>query len=181
MAATELHGVHLDETHTTMQIPHRRLERHSGMRWYVAEMPEGDLVIHEWSPRDGGGYGCDLVTFLLDDGSYETVRGPYSCSDIFDAGGRRLKALEQEGFVVRGPAFRIVVGRNLSCCSRGNREVLFEESALACGGLALRLAHATARTLPEDYEVLVRYRNSDRVLRPDDVKEILREAERHHG
>lgn len=179
MAATEQHGVYLDRDHTTMQIPHRRLDRPSGVRWYVATMPECDLVIHEWSPGDQGGYGGDEITFMLEDGSYETVRGPYCCSDIFDPGGRRLEQLAQEGFVFQGPAFRITVGRNVSWYCRGPKEVIFEEPALACGELALRLAHATARTLPDDYEVRVDYRNSGRVLRPDDVKEILRAAERN--
>lgn len=173
----EPHGVYLDENLTTMQVPHRRIDRSGGCCWYVATMPEGDQIIHEWSPRDCGGYGGDWITFLMEDGTHETIRGPYSCSDAFDHG--RLESLKQYGYAVAGPAFRIVVGRNLWCYAKGPKEVLFEEPRLACGDLAIRLAHATARSLPDDYEVVVRYRNSDRFLRHGDVKEILREAERH--
>lgn len=177
-ANKEPHGVYLDENLTTMQVPHRRIDRSGGCCWYVAAMPEGDQIIHEWSPRDCGGYGGDWVTFLMEDGNLETVQGPYSCSDAFDHG--RLKSLKQYGYAVAGPAFRIVVGRNINgFFPKGPREVLFEEPRRACGDLAIRLAHATARTLPVDYEVVVRYRGSDRMLRPDDVQAILREAE--HG
>lgn len=175
-ANKEPHGVYLDENLTTMQVPHKRLDRPGGVRWYVATMPEGDLIIHEWSPRDRGGYYGDEISFLMEDGTVESVAGPYSCSQ---PGDRRFAELRAEGFVVPEPAFRLVVGRNLFAYSGGPAEVAFEEPARSCGDLALRLAHATARTLPRNYEVAIHYRGLTRYLRPDDVQAILREAEGH--
>jgi hypothetical protein len=171
------HGVGLSENLTTMDIPHKRIQ-HGGKVYFVGVFPEGDLAIHEWSPTYQKGYGGSLVTFLLDDGTTETVRGPFSCGDIFDQG---RSGILKNGYGITGkpPACKITVGRNLWGHAVYGRkaEMMFQESALRCDSFMGRLREAVNRPLPVDYEVRVEYRNSARVLRKEEVAELLDKPE----
>lgn len=85
----QLHGVYIDtETNprlTTMDIPHRVVQ-HAGSTFFIGRYPEGDYCIHEWSSYNQQGYGNSDVTFLLEDGTFRTVHGPFSCAGVFDHG-----------------------------------------------------------------------------------------------
>jgi len=173
----KLHGIALSENLTTMDVPHKRIE-HGGKVYFVGVFPEGDLAIHEWSPTYQEGYGGSLVTFLLDDGTFQTVRGPFSCGDIFDNGRSNLLR-DRYGIEGQPPAFKIAVGRNLWSYHVYGRpaEVLFQEPAMQCGSFLSRLREAVNRPLPADYDVRIEYRNSARVLRREEVAEYMQERE----
>lgn len=177
----QLHGVHLDATHTTMDLPHKRLEI-GGNVYYVATYPDGDLAIHEWSPFDRQGYGGSFVTFLLEDGSFETVRGPYHGGDIFDFGKEALVA--KHGITGKPSASRIVIEQDGPYGKP--KAIYWQEDRMSCEPIGPRLKAALDRELPADRVVKLVYRNSIRHLTPyslrdgsmcDPLAELLRGAE----
>jgi hypothetical protein len=171
-----LHGVYLDPEAkiSTMDIPHHKIKRGADT-WYVAKMPEGDYIIHEHLPRYQQGYGGSMVTFLLDDGTYETVKGPFSRAGAFDHGA--LDELAKHGFKHNGQAFKLIVGTGLWPYSGGDRNVVHEEPELAVGRYKERLAALIDRALPDGWEVELRTRCGGRYLRQSEVYEELKPKE----
>ncbi len=176
MTIQPLHGVMIGEKLTTMDVPHKRFD-HSGKRYYVATYPEGDLVIHEWSPTDNQGYGGSQITFLMEDGSFETVRGPYHGGDIFDFGREEIAA--RHGITGKPSAFRISI---VSRKDFWNCEIYWQEPALSCEPMKPRLEAAVATGIPEGHVVRIDYRNSSYYMTPyrlsdgtmcDPLKEVL--------
>jgi hypothetical protein len=168
-----MHGVKLGD-YTTMTLPHKRLEL-GGKVYFVATFPEGDLSVHEWLPSYQEGYGASRVTFLLEDGSYETVKGPFSCNDFFDHG--RAKMLKERfGLEAKPTACRIRAGLNLSsysCLRRGPREVHAEELALSCDPLKPRVQRLLEQgaALSDQWEF--EYRGGSHFPQRDTLEEIL--------
>jgi hypothetical protein len=156
-----------------MTLPHKRLEL-GGKVYFVATFPEGDLSVHEWRPGFGG-YGNSEVTFLLDDGSFQTVRGPYSCNDLFDFG--RAKMLKERfGLEAKPAACRIRAGLNLSpysCLRKGPQEIHAEETGLSCDPLKPRIERLLSQgaSLSDEWELV--YRNGSHFPQRDTLEEIL--------
>ena len=70
---------------TTMNTPHRVVRAASGDDveneiYFIAQLPLGSYVVHCWSSNDASGYCGSELTFLTEDGSFETVKGPYEMS-----------------------------------------------------------------------------------------------------
>jgi hypothetical protein len=168
-----MHGVRLDDTHTTMTLPHKRLEL-GGKVYFVATFPEGDLSVHEWKAGFQG-YGNSEVTFLLEDGSFETVRGPHGCNDLFDFG--RAKLLKKRfGLEAKPTACRIRAGLNLSgyaCFRDGPREVHAEEDGLSCDPLKPRVERLVSEgaSLSDQWEF--EYRGGSHFPQREAIEEIL--------
>lgn len=118
---------------TTVSVPHKKV-RHSGNTYYIAQYPEGDYAIHVDYGR-GGGYGDSNVGFLLEDGTIEIVRGPFSTAGLFDFGTAE-KMAEVTGIPgIAATATRLTVGKNLrSYCTPGtNEEIVYEEEKFQLG------------------------------------------------
>lgn len=169
-----MNGVKIGDD-TTMTLPHKRLEL-GGKVYFVATFPEGDLAIHEWNPRYQQGYGGSKVGFLLEDGTFEEVKGPFDCGDIFDH-GRSAKISEILGIEAKPAASRIIVGKHLETWApTGTREVCFEETALSCEPLAPRLEAAMAgRKRPFGRMVALEHRNSVVYLTDELIAKIFQQ------
>ena len=100
--------------------------------YYIARYPEGDAHIHISYPVDKGGYAGSEVRFLLEDGTIETVKGPYCCDDFFDFGtAKKLSELLGDESITQ-KAYRLVVGKNLrgmydSSKGKEKEEIIYQE------------------------------------------------------
>ena len=97
---------------TTMNTPHRVVRAASGDDveneiYFIAQLPLGSYVVHCWSSNDASGYCGSELTFLTEDGSFETVKGPYEMSNW-------LAGLQQTGDVDSASA---AVQRSMQDCS----------------------------------------------------------------
>lgn len=174
MRHATLHGVKIGST-TTMDLPHRRIEM-QGKVYYVATFPEGDLSVHEWSSRYQEGYGGSLVTFLLDDGTLETVKGPFDCNDIFDHGRRELLR-NVHGIESKPTAVKIRVGTKLRGYFDRNAEesVIYEDQSLSCESLSDRIVALLAQGISCDAQWQLVYRNHYRTLQRGEIKAYIDE------
>lgn len=162
----------LDKNHTTMTLPHRRIDD-GRRRFYVATFPEGDLAIHEWSPTDQHGYNGAAVTFLLENGDFEVVRGPYNCAGAYDH-GRSLYLEQKHGMVGKLPACRIVVGRGLAGLMNQGQVVICQEPVMACGDFRERLRLLIGGVeLPVDFDVRIEHRGCHSYMSAKAVRELL--------
>jgi hypothetical protein len=162
-----------------MTLPHKRLEL-GGKVYFVATFPEGDLSIHEWTPSYQQGYGGSRVTFLLesdgDEPIYETVKGPFSCNDMFDHG--RAKMLrERFGLEAKPVAFLLRVGRGLCSYSSTPRDIQQEEPVLSCGPIGPRIQALLDAGASMEAEWEIKFRGGSRFLAPDEVAEYLPKTE----
>lgn len=166
----KLSGVRMYGDKTTMDVPHKRFEA-GCLVYFVAIFPEGDMSIHEWNPLDQLGYGGSRVTFLLEDGTLETVRGPFCCNDAFDHGRARMMR-ERFGVEAKPTAVRLRVGMALGHWTVGKREVFYAEPALSCDPLGPRLETVFSLVLPCDdrIEVEFEYRGSSSFRRLHELK-----------
>lgn len=139
-AEKKLCGVYINpETKlTTMDVPHKVVDC-GGAIYFIARHPEGDYAIHRWSTRDQNGYGAMEVTFLLDDGSLRTVKGPYSTQGPFDFGTAERMAQMTGIADIAAKAYRLAVGRNLWSYAPGPREIVFEEPQFVLGDIRPRV------------------------------------------
>lgn len=172
-------GVRLGDHHRTTTLPHRKFHA-DGHTYYVAAYPEGDLALHEAHSRDKTGYGGSIVTFLMEDGSYEDVRGPFSCNDLFD-NGRRNRLAQHLGEAAGKQATRIVLGYHLSCCESHKRQELFSEPRLTCDPLLSRLVTAVNSLrvrghVPSRLEAAICNRGGARIMRRDEILEAIKRS-----
>ena len=106
---------------SSLDLPHRKIKQ--GERtYYVATFPEGDAAIHYHTLRDQHGYGESLGGFLMEDGTIEVVKGPYTCFGAFDFG--EAKALGVSTVKVS----KLTVGKNLSVYCGKPKSVVFQET-----------------------------------------------------
>ena len=151
----------------TSKAPHKKVKLGKDT-YYITRYPEGDAHIHISRPWDQDGYGGAIVSFLLEDGTIEKVKGPYCCDGMFDFGtaAKIAKALNDPS--INAEATRLVVGRNLDryCkVSKEPQEIVFEEKEWS-------LAPVRDRLRPEwkDLEIAVHirgaiaYRTYDRLM-----------------
>lgn len=130
----ELHGVYICEGVTTMDVPHKVLQA-GGKTYFVGRYPEGDYCIHEWNPRIQDGYARRHVTFLLEDGSFRTVRGPYSKAGLFDFGAAALVAVGLNQEDIGRKAYRLTIGRDIVKAAWGSAkaEIVHDEPSFVLG------------------------------------------------
>jgi hypothetical protein len=183
MHKPQQHGVKLYGDLHTMNVPHKRFET-GGCSYFVAIFPEGDMAIHEWNPRYQMGYGESPVTFLMEDGTFQTVKGPFSCNDAFD-GGQSKMIRERFGVDAKPTAVRLRVGRKL-CRVWGirDREVLYEEPALSCEPLEPRLRKVLAMEFQDGaspLEIEFEYRGSSCFKRLDGLREEVTDETQKNG
>lgn len=108
------------------EVPHRKFS-HGGDTYYVARLPEGDYSIHRRYANNDQGYGGSVVNFLMEDGTFEAVKGPFSCAGVFDHGvARKLAELMGEESIAKSLT-KLTIGRNLWAYASAPMEVVFEE------------------------------------------------------
>jgi hypothetical protein len=166
-------GVKLGGGHTSLTLKHKRLEI-GGKVYFVATFPEGDLSIHEWSPRNQHGYGDSKITFLLDDGTYETVKGPFCCNDLFNFG--RAEMLQKQFGIERKPsACKLRIGKNLARygLSKGPKEVDYEDHAFSCQPIDKRIASLLSQGFLETAEWEIEYRGGSCYPYPGTIRDYL--------
>ena len=56
------------------------LSKYDGLAYFIAPFPEGDYVVPSWDPAWQNGYCGAQVTFLLENGTFKTVKGPYKAN-----------------------------------------------------------------------------------------------------
>jgi hypothetical protein len=158
--------------HTTMTLPHKRIE-HGGKVYFVATFPEGDLSVHEWRSHYQEGYGGSRITFLLEDGTYETVTGPFECNDMFDF-GRAEMLKEKFGLVARPTAVRIRIGKHL-CRSLAKKpmEVEYEDGSLSCEPIGPRILALLDRGFSEHAEWQLEYRGGSIYPYPGTIRDYV--------
>lgn len=71
--------------------PHRKI-RSGAEVFYFTRFPEGDYAIHTWNYRDQNGYGGDVIRFLMEDGTYDEVKGPFDRKGLYDHGAAKRLA-----------------------------------------------------------------------------------------
>ena len=160
----KLSGVRIG-TETTMTVKHRRID-YAGKVYFIATFPEGDLSIHEWSKNNQNGYGGSLVTFLLEDGAFETVKGPFECNDAFDFGRREILK-NVFGIISEPTAVKICVGKNLcNYISRDKKEIIYEDKNFSCEPIKERIKTLFNNGISDDLEWALIYRGCIRYFRP---------------
>lgn len=108
----ELTGAILGDDITTMDIRHR-VHEGLGYAYFFAKFPAGDYAIHSWRERDQAGYGGRMISFLMVDGSYRTVRGPFIHMGYFDHGIPQMLAATLREPELANRATKLVVGEGL--------------------------------------------------------------------
>jgi hypothetical protein len=158
-------GVYVDGCgkETTLAIPHREVKCDRGT-FLIGQLPEGDWSVHKLN-GDGHGYGGDVISFLMEDGSIREFKGPYHTESEYESISKAV------GFDVSKPvASRITVGKNLfSGQYNGTREVVYEETLFSIDDVKSRLQPSW-----RGMEVLVMGRHCGRYYK---VSEILDQKE----
>lgn len=132
---TQPHGVYIDCDNkiTTMDVPHKRVVS-GGTVYFIGRFPEGDYAIHKSHPRDKNGYGGSEISFLLEDGTIETVKGPYSCLGHFDFGTLELCAKLTGIADINNTVSRIEVGKKVKSCIEPHEEgIVYRETKFVLG------------------------------------------------
>lgn len=127
-----------DGPETTATKPHRKAVVGS-VTYYFTQLAEGDYHIHKKYPGDGGGYGGDVIDFLMEDGSIDRVKGPYNCLGSYDHGDAINLANAVGDPALALKATKLIVGRDLGIFSAATRAVLFQETEWHVGNWRERL------------------------------------------
>jgi hypothetical protein len=132
----------------TSEVPHKKISipnkywKGKNDIYYVSKYPEGDAHIHVSYPVDKNGYAGSEMDFLLEDGTIETVRGPYCLDGAFDFGESKMLAelLNDDTLTIK--AYRLVVGKNLKgCCGspKAKEEIVYQEIDMVAGDINNRI------------------------------------------
>lgn len=111
-----------------------------GSTYFIAQYPEGDFFIHGWNPRKQGGYCGQEKVFLLRDGSFRAVKGPYQMSPSFRDHAALVQHLSRPELNKRARRFK--VGRTdntVSGYSWKMKEVVYEEAVLTLGPIVPKI------------------------------------------
>lgn len=156
---------------TSDNVKHRKIKCGQDV-YYIARMPEGDFYWHVSYPTNKEGYGGDNIDFLLEDGTIETVKGPFGSSSFAHNMGNPESAT---GFPdIRTVATRLIVGRGLEPFdSEQKKEIVFEESTFVAGDWRDRF-----RPEWDGLEINVVGRSMTRILSPRDVSASLNERKK---
>ncbi len=145
---------------------HRKIQ-YGGTTYYIAIMPEGDFFWHASYAAYKDGYGGSVIDFLLEDGTIESVKGPFSSSSFAYELHDAAKVTGFPGIANR--VTMLVAGRNIhSYSAKGKPEIVFEEKTFVLGDWGSRIKPEWA-----ELDVTVIGRSMDRLLGPKDVQEIL--------
>jgi len=111
-----------------------------GVIFYVAQYPEGDYSVHR-SDRCKDGYGGQVVSFLLTDGSIENVKGPFSLGGSANFIGDQKRRLAEMMGVDESDldsATKLTIGNNLWSYTKA-KEIVFQEVGFRVGDWRRRL------------------------------------------
>lgn len=111
-----------------------------GVIFYVAQYPEGDYSVHR-SDRCKDGYGGQVVSFLLTDGSIENVKGPFSLGGSANFIGdqkHRLADMMEVDESDLDSATKLTIGKNLWSYGKP-KDILFQEPSFLVGDWRRRL------------------------------------------
>ncbi len=135
---------------TTIDVPHKRVS-YGGTTFYIGRFPEGDYAIHKTGDKNG--YAGQMVEFLMEDGTYEAVKGPYSCAGLFDFGTAERMASVTGIPDIAVKATRLTIGKNLSryAVTAGGREEVFKEDRFKLGNWRERIKPEWIRAGLEAY------------------------------
>jgi hypothetical protein len=111
------------------QVPHRKCQV-SDQTFYVAQYPEGDYCIH-MADRSQRGYGGDVITFLMQDGTVERVKGPFRIGGSVTIYSATRYTIADELGIDRAEfcrqAVRLTVGRGLWKTMAKDKEVVHSD------------------------------------------------------
>lgn len=132
-----------DSDCTTRNTPHKKVTIGSYTH-YFAQLPAGDWMRHVHDSGNERGYCGDMVEFLLEDGTTETVKGPFQCCGSLSHDSYYLESLiDATGMEeLRTMASKITVGRRLLGLTNVGPEIVYQEDEMS-------IIPITDRLLPE--------------------------------
>lgn len=126
------------------KVPHKKVsipnKRGAFNVYYISRYPEGDAHIHVSYPHDKEGYAGSTINFLMEDGSIESVEGPFCLDGMFDHGASKMLAELLKDPSIAKKCYRLTVGVNLSVLSaKSTQEIIYQETEFNFGDLNERI------------------------------------------
>ena len=151
------------------QVPHRKCQV-ADQTFYVAQYPEGDYCIH-MADRSQQGYCGDVITFLMEDGSIESVKGPFRIGGSVQIYQFTKYMIADELGIDRAEfcrqAARLTVGRGLWKTMAKDQEVVHRETTFSMQPLHERLKPEwSGLEVKIECREIGRYSSVDEILKP---------------